>query len=74
VNLPVEVQNWVGAWAASLTDDLVGLAQRAVARVACESELQELWEEESDPSWAAAVADLRERLDGATRQVPPAAS
>lgn len=44
-DLPEDVAAWASEQGAS-ADDLVALARRAVERVASDSELKELWEEE----------------------------
>ncbi|HET7602086.1 MAG TPA: DUF4259 domain-containing protein [Gemmatimonadales bacterium] len=62
-DLPDEVQSWVSAHPDPVSPDLRALALAAVARVASDSELQELWaESEEGGEWSKRVEELRGRL------------
>ena len=62
--LPAELRGWTERADIVLTEQLLARAQTAVARVASDSELAELWaESDAAEEWQASLADLRERLD-----------
>ena len=56
--LPEELRGWTER------EQMLARAQTAVARVATDSELAELWaESDAADQWRASLVDLRERLD-----------
>jgi Domain of unknown function (DUF4259) len=61
-DLPSEVLAWVAGPGRHGSPPAAALAIRAVERVVAASELAELWADENDHAWQAAVADLSRRL------------
>lgn len=66
-SLPQEAAAWVKRHKGKLKVDqeLIDTAHDAVARVAADSELRELWDESDEvDSWDKAIQDLQKRLNG----------
>jgi len=61
-DLPTEAIEWLRVNGALVDQRLLALAAGAVQRVAVDSELKDLWDEEGDDSWAESVRKLLERL------------
>lgn len=62
--LPEELRGWTERADIVLTEQMLARAQTAVARVATDSELAEVWGESgAAEQWQASLVDLRERLD-----------
>ncbi len=62
--LPEELRGWTERADLVLTEQILARAQAAVARVATDSELAEVWGESgAAEQWRASLVDLRERLD-----------
>ena len=60
--LPTEAVAWLDAHSSAVDDRLRSLALAAVARIATDSELKDLWNEAGDPAWSEAVTALQARL------------
>jgi len=60
--LPDEAIVWISAHASRIDRSWLTLASGAVERVMLYSELKDLWDETSDDTWHAGVADLVARL------------
>ncbi len=62
--LPEDLRGWTERADLVLTEQMLARAQTAVARVATDSELAEVWGESgAADQWQASLVDLRERLD-----------
>ncbi|MDH4187399.1 MAG: DUF4259 domain-containing protein [Nitrospira sp.] len=62
-DMPEEVKEWTGRRLGAVAIALLSNARQAVAAVAADSELKELWEETDDyQAWQEHVADLLRRL------------
>jgi hypothetical protein len=65
-DVPSEVFEWIARVGREISPSLPDDAQRAVERVASDSELLELWEEAGEPGlgeWRATLAELSTRLE-----------
>ncbi len=64
-DLPDGVRDWVSAHPMTVSPDLRSLARSAVARVASDSELQELWaDSDQGDEWQGRLEELQGRLGG----------
>jgi hypothetical protein len=66
-DLPEDLVEWLAAHNDESWRDLARSAIKAIDHVLTDSELQELWAEADDDTWAAAVLVLRERLVAGSR-------